>query len=201
VINIKLQQQTNTKHFNKYNTLPRELMPNFNHVSVLHINTAQNVSFKIIIRNFIVCTSPTVMGSNNTCYLSFIITIGLLFSYNTDTVHAARNLNLMPAQTYPGLTVPKDETLPKNPLPVPELPEVDPWSKGPQLKDPVVPILPKYPIVPIFPKPKVLPILPKPTILPKLPFGSLHFPLFPKIFSIPKRLIHVPHFPIGPKIP
>jgi hypothetical protein len=141
------------------------------------------------------------MGSNNTCYLSFIITISLLFSYNTDTVQAARNLNLMAEQTYPGLTVPKDETLPKYPLPVPELPKVDPLPKGSLLKDPVVPILPKDPNVPILPRLKVLPILPKPTILPKLPFGSLNFPLFPKIFSIAKRLIHVPHFPIGPKIP
>lgn len=87
------------------------------------------------------------------------------------TVHAARNFNVTPHQTFPGLTVPK----------------------FPVLKDPVVPIVPKFPVVPTFPMPK---ILSRPTIFPKLPFGSFHFPTIAKIPEILK-----PKFSGWPKLP
>ncbi|KAF3322538.1 hypothetical protein FCM35_KLT13679 [Carex littledalei] len=114
------------------------------------------------------------------------IAVAFVLSSNIYTVHAARNLDVTPQQTFPGMTVPKINPLPKDPVPVPELPKVDPLPKEPLPKDPLL----KDPVVPTVPKDPVVPTLPK------LPFGSFHFPTLPKMPGVPE-----PKFPGWPRIP
>jgi hypothetical protein len=117
------------------------------------------------------------------------ISFAFVLSNNINTVHAARNIDVTPQQTFPGLTMPKIDPLPKDPTPIPELPKVDPLPKFPLPKDPLL----MDPVVPTVPKDPILPVLPKPTFLPKLPFGPFHFPKFPGFSE--------PDVPVGSKIP
>ncbi|KAF3322537.1 hypothetical protein FCM35_KLT13678 [Carex littledalei] len=104
------------------------------------------------------------MASYQTCLLSMFVCVAFVLSSNIYTVHAARNLDVTPQQTFRGMTVP-------------ELPKVDPLPKNPLPKDPLL----NAPVVPIVPKDPVVPTLPK---LP--PFGWFHFPTIPTMPGVPE---------------